>query len=70
MNGKASLVAEQEFAEAVFGRFLFWGFVLRGIRLDPPRQGDPLNYFIYPCAELDGTAFALESRFSFQPSEQ
>ncbi len=38
----------------------------RDIRLDPPQQGDPLNYFIYPYAELDGKPFALESKFSFQ----
>jgi transglutaminase-like putative cysteine protease len=38
----------------------------RDIRLDPPQQGDPLNYFIYPYAELDGKPFAVESRFSFQ----
>ena len=35
------------------------------IRLDPPQQGDPLNYFIYPYA-LDGKPFAVESKFSFQ----
>ncbi len=34
--------------------------------LDPPQQGDPLNYFIYPYAELDGKPFAVESKFSFQ----
>jgi transglutaminase-like putative cysteine protease len=38
----------------------------RDIRLDPPQQSDPLNYFIYPYAELDGKPFALESKFSFQ----
>jgi transglutaminase-like putative cysteine protease len=38
----------------------------RDIRLDPPQRGDPLNYFIYPYAELDGKPFALESKFSFQ----
>ncbi len=38
----------------------------RDIRLDPPQQGDPLNYFIYPYAELDGKPFAVESKFSFQ----
>lgn len=37
----------------------------RDIRLDPPQQGDPLNYFIYPYAELDGKPFAVESKFSF-----
>jgi transglutaminase-like putative cysteine protease len=38
----------------------------RDIRLEPPQQGDPLNYFIYPYAELDGKPLALESKFSFQ----
>jgi len=38
----------------------------RDIRLDPSQQGDPLNYFIYPYAELDGKPFAVESKFSFQ----
>jgi transglutaminase-like putative cysteine protease len=38
----------------------------RDIRLDPLQKGDPLNYFIYPYAELDGKPFAVESRFSFQ----
>lgn len=38
----------------------------RDIRLDPPQQGDPLNYFIYPYAEVDGKPFALESEFSFR----
>jgi len=38
----------------------------RDIRLEPPQQGEPLNYFIYPYAELDGKPLALESKFSFQ----
>jgi transglutaminase-like putative cysteine protease len=38
----------------------------RDIRLDPPQQGEPLNYFIYPYAEVDGKTFALKSEFSFQ----
>ena len=38
----------------------------RDIRLNPPQQGAPLNYFIYPYAELDGTPLALESSFSFR----
>jgi transglutaminase-like putative cysteine protease len=38
----------------------------RDIRLEPPQQSDPLNYFIYPYAELDGKPLALESKFSFQ----
>ena len=38
----------------------------RDIRLDPPQQGEPLNYFVYPYAEVDGKPLALESKFSFQ----
>jgi len=38
----------------------------RDIHLDPPQQSDPLNYFIYPYAELDGKPFALEAKFSFR----
>lgn len=38
----------------------------RDIRLDPPQQGGPLNYFIYPYAEVDGKPLALSSKFSFQ----
>lgn len=40
----------------------------RDLRLSPPQQGDPLNYFIYPYAEVDGKPFALDSKFSFQDS--
>ena len=39
----------------------------RDIRFNPAQQGEPLNYFVYPYAELDGKAFAgLESAFSFR----
>ena len=38
----------------------------RDIRLEPPQQGEPLNYFVYPYAELDGKPLALQSNFSFQ----
>jgi transglutaminase-like putative cysteine protease len=38
----------------------------RDIRLNPPQQGDPLNYFVYPYAEVDGKPFGVESKFSFQ----
>lgn len=38
----------------------------RDIRLNPPQEGEPLNYFVYPYAELDGKPLALESKFSFQ----
>jgi len=37
----------------------------RDIRLDPPQQGAPLNYFIYPYGELDGKPLALASQFTF-----
>lgn len=30
----------------------------RDIRLDPPQKGGPLNYFVYPYAELDGKPYA------------
>jgi transglutaminase-like putative cysteine protease len=29
----------------------------RDIRLNPPQKGSPLNYFVYPYAELDGQPF-------------
>lgn len=38
----------------------------RDLHLNPPQQGEPLNYFVYPYAELDGKQFAVESKFSFQ----
>lgn len=39
----------------------------RDIRLNPAQQGEPLNYFVYPYAEVDGKAFAgVESKFSFR----
>ena len=42
----------------------------RDIRLDPAPAGQPLNYFIYPYAELDGKPVALQSEFSFQDTVQ
>jgi len=39
----------------------------RDIRLSPLQKGEPLNYFIYPYAELDGKPFSgLQSHFSFR----
>jgi transglutaminase-like putative cysteine protease len=39
----------------------------RDIRLSPEQKGDPLNYFVYPYAELNGQAFkGLQAHFSFQ----
>ena len=39
----------------------------RDIRLDADQVGEPLNYFIYPYAELDGQPMeAMEKRFLFR----
>lgn len=39
----------------------------RDIRLSALQKGDPLNYFIYPYAELDGKPFSgLPSHFSLR----
>lgn len=39
----------------------------RDIRLNPPQKGEPLNYFVYPYAELEGKPFAgLKNEYSFQ----
>jgi transglutaminase-like putative cysteine protease len=39
----------------------------RDIQLDPPQEGQPLNYFVYPYAELDGKPWTgLQSKFSFR----
>ena len=39
----------------------------RDIRFNPAQDGEPLNYFVYPYAELDGKPFAgLEYKFSFR----
>jgi len=39
----------------------------RDIRLDPPQQGEPLNYFVYPYAEADGKPVTtVESRYWFR----
>ncbi|MGD0427840.1 MAG: transglutaminase domain-containing protein [Candidatus Acidiferrales bacterium] len=39
----------------------------RDLRLDATQKGDPLNYFIYPYAELDGKPFdKLQSHFAFR----
>ena len=38
----------------------------RDITLNPRQKGEPLNYFVYPYAELDGKPFAdVEHKFSF-----
>jgi transglutaminase-like putative cysteine protease len=39
----------------------------RDLVLSPPQAGEPLNYFIYPYAELDGVAVEkLPARFRFR----
>jgi transglutaminase-like putative cysteine protease len=39
----------------------------RDLRLDAAQKGDPLNYFIYPYAELDGKPFdKLQNHFAFR----
>jgi transglutaminase-like putative cysteine protease len=39
----------------------------RDITLQPPQQGPPLNYFIYPYVEVDGVPFEdVDLRFNFQ----
>ncbi|MFZ0968762.1 MAG: transglutaminase domain-containing protein [Candidatus Acidiferrales bacterium] len=39
----------------------------RDIRLNPPQQSEPLNYFVYPYAELNGKPFdQLQWHFAFQ----
>ena len=29
----------------------------RDLRLQPPQQGDPLNFFVYPYVEIDGKRY-------------
>ena len=39
----------------------------RDIILNPPQQGEPLNYFIYPHVEVDGTPFShIQKEFHFK----
>jgi transglutaminase-like putative cysteine protease len=39
----------------------------RDIRLKPAQKGDPLNYFVYPYAELDGKPFSdLKNEYTFR----
>jgi transglutaminase-like putative cysteine protease len=38
----------------------------RDLRLNPPQEGKPLNYFVYPYVEVDGQEFPnVELKFSF-----
>jgi transglutaminase-like putative cysteine protease len=39
----------------------------RDLVLTPKQQGDPLNYFVYPYAEVDGKAYtSIETSYSFK----
>ncbi|MBI3018737.1 MAG: transglutaminase domain-containing protein [Deltaproteobacteria bacterium] len=39
----------------------------RDLVLNPPQKGEPLNYFIYPYAEVEGAPYTdLNKKFSFQ----
>lgn len=43
----------------------------RDLVLNPKQQGEPLNYFVYPYAEVDGKAFAgVEKSFSYHDLAQ
>jgi transglutaminase-like putative cysteine protease len=39
----------------------------RDLILNPKQAGEPLNYFIYPYAEIDGKAFAsIDKSFAYR----
>ena len=39
----------------------------RDLSLNPKQGGDPLNYFVYPYAEVDGKTFAsVDKSFSYR----
>jgi transglutaminase-like putative cysteine protease len=39
----------------------------RDLTLAPRQQGDPLNYFVYPYAEVDGKPFAaIDKSFNYR----
>ena len=43
----------------------------RDLKLNPPQQGDPLNYFVYPYAEIDGKEYSnVALDFSFADSDR
>lgn len=43
----------------------------RDLHLNPKQAGEPLNYFVYPYAEVDGKVFAsVEKSFSFRDVSQ
>ncbi len=42
----------------------------RDLRLDPPQDGKPLNYFVYPYVEVDGKEFPnIDTAFSFADAD-
>jgi hypothetical protein len=43
----------------------------RDLRLNPPQQGEPLNYFVYPYVEVAGQAYPnVSMAFSFADVSQ
>jgi transglutaminase-like putative cysteine protease len=38
----------------------------RDIVLNPPQAGEPLNFFIYPYAEVDGNSLVVQKKFSYK----
>lgn len=43
----------------------------RDLKLNPAQQGEPLNYFVYPYAEVDGKEYPrVDLQFSFADTEQ
>jgi len=42
----------------------------RDLRLSPPQDGEPLNYFVYPYVEVGGKAYPnVSTAFSFADVE-
>lgn len=38
----------------------------RDLKLNPPQQGEPLNYFVYPYVEMEGKEYSrIDMKFSF-----
>ncbi len=74
------LVHNLELKDAVDWRKFFWGgddlfrVVLennsRGVIFEPAQKGDPLNYFMYPFAQVDGKSlnFFDAKEFSYTVS--
>ncbi len=55
-----NLQQASKYREYFFGAVEEYRIVLgisgRGVKLNPPQESDPLNYFMYPYAEIDGKA--------------